>query len=105
LHGFRVVPGDDVADHNQVRTVVNILRPIAIHDPDALLLQKSAHGRVNFLIGAGDFKTKISQHTGQGPHARPADGNQMNCADVFVNSIFVHIQHSINQLSSNRERR
>lgn len=66
FHDFRVIPGDDVADHNQIRTIVNIFRPVSVHDSDALLFQKSAHGRINFLVRPGLDRQVLGKITRDG---------------------------------------
>ena len=53
----------------------------------ALLIQEMTHGRIYFLIGTGNTVTKIAQHTGQRPHGRSADGNQMDALDNRGNPV------------------
>ena len=90
---FRVVPDNGIADDDQVRGVGDVILAESVHNPDAFALQKMAHGRIDFLIGAGDFVAKILQHAGKRPHTGAAHGNQMDRAHVIGNSIFIFVQH------------
>ena len=75
LPGFRVLPDHGIADDDQIRGIGYVLLPESVHDSNALFFQKMAHGGINLLVGAGDFKPKIPQHTGKRSHTGTADGN------------------------------
>src|SRR5690606_37333397 len=59
-NGFheRIAAGDDVADHPQVRTQIELLRAKPADDVDALLFELFAHGRIDVGVAAGHAMTR-----------------------------------------------
>ena len=87
FNGFRIVPGDDIADDDQIRPGCEVVRGVTFENIDSHGDQKVAHGRIDILIGTGDLKAAGFQHAGQGAHAGAADPHQVDMAHPGRTSI------------------
>jgi len=88
LLGLGILPADDVAHHHQVRLGLQVPGLITIHHLDPQPFQKSAHGRIDLFIRAGDPKTLLLQDARQCGHTRAADAKEVDVLHLILLNFF-----------------
>ncbi len=69
---------DDVANHEKVGFQIDLLRPKALDQLDALRFELGAHWRINIGIAAGNFVSGLFGQHGEPTHKGAANTQDMN---------------------------
>ena len=95
--GFRIVARDDVADHDQIRRGLQVLRAEAGFDFDLRLLQQRCGWLVELAIGTGDAISARGEHPRERRHRGATYADQMHvlrgCGNARESIRTIRIRH------------
>jgi hypothetical protein len=78
-----IVLAHGIADHDEVGPIgQHVRRREALDRDDAPVGERRAHRRIELLVRAGDPDAAGLQQSGEGAHAGPADGDEMDVAQA-----------------------
>jgi hypothetical protein len=79
-----IVGADRVPDHDEVGLgIEDVSGRESLEHVDAPVRERGAHRRVQLLVGAGDVDAARLQEARQRPHARAADGDEVDTLEPF----------------------
>ena len=83
---LRIAARDYVADHAEVRRRLQIFRAKSFIPTDAEGIEERGGWRIYVYIRAGDVKTALLQHSGDGCHGGAGDAQHVDGFGDFVRS-------------------